>query len=56
MYQARACGFEVELAAAEGEGLSIGADAFDASNIDPVILRNARSLDGTHQQLQRNAT
>ena len=56
VYQARACGFEAALAAAEGEGLSGGADAFDASNTDPVILRNARSLDGTHQQLQRNAT
>ena len=42
MHQARACGFEIELTAAERQGLSVGADVFDASNVDPVRLRNAR--------------
>ena len=41
MYQARASDFENELTAAEGDGLSIGADVFDSSNVDPVRLRNA---------------
>ena len=41
LYQARASGFEVELTAAEGDRLSVGVDAFDRSNVDPVILRNA---------------
>ena len=41
MYQARASGFENELTAAEGDGLSVGADVFDSSNVDPVRLRNA---------------
>ena len=41
MYQARACGFEAELTADEGEGLSIGADVFNGSDLDPVKLRNA---------------
>ena len=41
MYQARANGFENELTAAEGDGLSVGADVFDSSNVDPVRLRNA---------------
>ena len=36
MYQARACSVEVEGTKAEGEGLSIRADIFDGSNIDPV--------------------
>ena len=41
MYQARACGFEVELTAAEGEGLSVGADVFYVgNNVDPMRLRN----------------
>ena len=40
-YQARASGFEDELPAAEGDGLSVGADVFDSSNVDPVRLRNA---------------
>ena len=40
VYQARACGFEAELTAAEEEGLSVGADVFDRSNGDPVRLRN----------------
>ena len=40
LYQARASGFEVELTAAEGDGV-IGADVFDSSNVDPVRLRNA---------------
>ena len=39
--QARANGFENELTAAEGDGLSVGADVFDSSNVDPVRLRNA---------------
>ena len=33
--------FKAELAAAEGEGLNVGADVFDQSNVDPVRLRNA---------------
>ena len=41
MYQARASDFENELTAAEGGGLSVGADIFDSSNVDPVRLRNA---------------
>ena len=40
VYQARVCGFEAELAAAEGEGLSVEADVFYRSNADPVRLRN----------------
>ena len=40
LYQARASGFEDELTAAEGYGLSIGVDVFDSSNIDSVRLRN----------------
>ena len=39
LYQARASGFENELTAAEGDGLSVGADVFDSSNVDPVRLR-----------------
>ena len=39
--QARANGFENELTAAEGDGLSVGADVFNSSNVDPVRLRNA---------------
>ena len=34
-------GFEDELTAAEGDGLSVGADVFDSSDVDPVRLRNA---------------
>ena len=41
LYQARASGFEAELAAAEGGGLNVGADVFDSSNVDPVRLQNA---------------
>ena len=41
LYQTRASGFENELTAAEGDGLSVGADGFDSSNVDPVRLRNA---------------
>ena len=41
LYQARGSGFEDELTAAEGDGLSVGADAFDSSNVDPVRSRNA---------------
>ena len=33
-------GFQDELTAAEGDGLSVGADVFDSSNVDPVRLRN----------------
>ena len=43
LYQARASGFEIELIAAVGDGLSVGADGFDSSNVDPVRLRNAHS-------------
>ena len=41
LYQARASGFENELTATEGDGLSVGADVFDSSNVDPVRFRNA---------------
>ena len=41
LYQARASGFEDELTAAEGDGLSFGANVFDSSDVDPVRLRNA---------------
>ena len=42
MYQQlRAGGVEAELIAAEGGGLSVGADVFDGRNVDPVRLRNA---------------
>ena len=41
MYQARASGFGDELTATEGDGLSVGANIFDSSNVDPVRLRNA---------------
>ena len=41
LYQARASSFENELTAAEGDGLSVGVDVFDSSNVDPVRLRNA---------------
>ena len=41
MYQARVCRFEAELTAAEAEGLSVGADVFNGSNVDPVTLQNA---------------
>ena len=41
LYQARARGFENKLTAAEGDGLSVEADVFDSSNVDPVIFRNA---------------
>ena len=43
LYQSRACGFENELTAAVGHGLSVGADVFDSSNVDPVRLRNAHA-------------
>ena len=33
VYQARGCGFETELAAAERERLSVGAGVFDSSNV-----------------------
>ena len=41
LYQARASGFEGELTEAEGDGLSVGANVFDSSKVDPVRLRNA---------------
>ena len=41
LYQARASGFENELTAVEGDGLSVGADVFDSNNVDPIRLRNA---------------
>ena len=37
------CGFEAEPRAAGGKGLSVGADFFDGSNVDPVRLRNAHA-------------
>ena len=37
-YQVRVCAFEAGLTATEGEGLSVGADVFDGSNVDPVRL------------------
>ena len=40
LYQARARGFGSELTAAVRDGLSVGADVFDSSNVDPVRLRN----------------
>ena len=43
LYQARASDFEDELTAAEGDGLSVGADVFDSSDVDPVRLRNAHA-------------
>ena len=36
------CGFETDLTADEGDILSVGADVFDKSNVDPVRLRNAQ--------------
>ena len=39
-YQAKACGSQAELTAAESEGLSVGANVFDRNNADPVRLRN----------------
>ena len=41
MYQARASGFENEQTAAVGDGLIVGVDVFDSSNVDPVRLQNA---------------
>ena len=35
LHQARASGLENELTEAEGDGLSVGADVFDSSNVDP---------------------
>ena len=43
VYQARVGGSEAELTAAEGEGLSVEADVFCRSNVDPVRLRNAHA-------------
>ena len=40
LYQAWASGFEAELTAAEGDGLSVGDDVFDSSDVDPVRWRN----------------
>ena len=47
LYQARASGFEDELTAAEGDGLSVGTDVFDKSNVDPARLRNAHGASMT---------
>ena len=41
LYQAGPSGFKDELTAAEGNGLSVGADVFDSSKVDPVRLQNA---------------
>ena len=41
LYQARASGFEDELTAAEGDGLRVGSDVFDSSNVNPVRSQNA---------------
>ena len=41
LYQARPSGLKDELTAAEGDRLSVGADVFDSSKVDPVRLRNA---------------
>ena len=41
VHQARVCGFEAELTAAEGEGLNVGAGGFYGSNVDSVRLGNA---------------
>ena len=43
LYQASASGFENELTAAVGDGLSVGGDVFDSSNVDPVRLRNVHA-------------
>ena len=43
VHQARACGFDAELTAAEGEGLSIGAEVCYRSNVEPTKLRNAHA-------------
>ena len=49
VYQARACGFEADLIAVKEERLSVGADVFDRSNVDP--MKCTRSMDDAHQQL-----
>ena len=43
VYQARSCGFEADLAAAEGEEPSVGADVFDRNNVDPERLRSTHA-------------
>ena len=43
LYQAKVSSFENELSAAVRDGLSVGADVFDSSNVDPVSLRNAHA-------------
>ena len=43
VYQAKACDFGAELTAAGGGGLSVGADAFNRSNVDSVRLRNTHT-------------
>ena len=52
MYQARSYGFEAELTAAEGKGLSVRSGVFDDSSVDSVRLRNERSMDDAYQQLR----
>ena len=44
LYQARASGFKDVLTAAEVDELSVGADVFGSSNVDPVRLRNAHMV------------
>ena len=41
LYQARASGFENELTAVDGGGLSVGANVFDSRNVNPVRMQNA---------------
>ena len=41
LYQARASASGDEPTTAEGDGLGVGADVFDSSNVDPVRLQNA---------------
>ena len=41
VHQARSYGFEAELTATKREGLSIGADVFCGSNVDPLRSQNA---------------
>ena len=43
VFQAKACGFEDELTAAEEEGLSFGAEVFGQSSVDPMRLQNAHA-------------
>ena len=42
VYQARAWEFGAKLTSAEEKGLSVEADVFDGSNVDPMRLQNAQ--------------